>query len=95
MGGARIAVDCRPTLIAAALIALLRAAIGGKGLRVAVARAFATRCGGAREGQNPGALRRVTWPHLCIKQPEVCKCVFTTGWLRIPNACEVMVSSVG
>ena len=46
MGGAWIAVDCRPTLIAAALIALLRAAIGGKGLRVAVQGLFATQCGG-------------------------------------------------
>ncbi len=45
MGGAWIAVDCRPALIATALVELLRAAIGGKGLRVAVARAFATRCG--------------------------------------------------
>ena len=70
MSGAWIAVDCRPTLIATALIALLRAAIGGKGLRVAVQGLFATQCGGgrdmAREGQDSGALRRCTWPRLCI-----------------------------
>ena len=98
MGDAWIAADCRPTVIAAALIALLRDAIGGEGLHVAVSGPFATRAVGrymAREGQEPGTLRRCTWPHLCIRQPEGCKCVFTTGWLRIPNACEAMVCSVG
>ena len=49
----------------------------------------------AREGRDASALSRCTWPHLCIRQFEGCKRVFTTGWLRVPNACEAMVWTVG